>query len=63
MIPTCFILKKKYSGHGDGSSLKTPKRVPGIGPVCQVAAGSSHTIALSKDGLTVWTFGAGDNGL
>ena len=56
----CFL---EYLGHGDGSSQKSPKRIHGIGPICQVAAGSSHTIALSKDGLTVWTFGAGDNGL
>ncbi|XP_066930429.1 probable E3 ubiquitin-protein ligase HERC1 [Clytia hemisphaerica] len=49
-------------GHGDSSSQKTPKLVHGIGLVGQVATGSSHTIVLSKDGLTVWTFGAGDNG-
>ena len=57
------VLMYLFSGHGDSSSQKTPKLVHGIGLVSQVATGSSHTIVLSKDGLTVWTFGAGDNGM
>lgn len=51
------------SGHGDSSSQKTAVLVQGIGPAESVASGSSHTVVLSKDGLTVWTFGAGDNGM
>lgn len=35
------------------------KDVSGVG---QVACGSSHTIAVSQDGKTVWSFGGGDNG-
>ena len=49
-------------GHGDSSSMRSPTLVRCVGPVGQVATGSSHTVALSKDGLMVWTFGAGDNG-
>jgi len=30
--------------------------------VSQVACGGSHTIAVSEDGWTVWSFGAGDTG-
>ena len=28
----------------------------------QVACGSSHTLAVSRDGRTTWSFGGGDNG-
>lgn len=27
-----------------------------------VACGSSHTLVVSKDGKTVWSFGSGENG-
>ena len=33
-----------------------------IGAVGQVACGSSHTVVVSQDGRTVWSFGGGDNG-
>ena len=36
--------------------------VKDIGEVGQVACGSVHTVALSQDGKTVWSFGSGDNG-
>ena len=49
-------------GHGDSSSKSIPTLVKNIGPVGQVACGSSHTIALSQDGTSVWSFGAGDSG-
>lgn len=49
-------------GHGDSGSLKVPTLVRSIGCVSQVALGSSHTVVLARDGLTVWTFGAGANG-
>ena len=29
----------------------------------QVACGSAHTLCVSKDGRTVWSFGSGDNGV
>lgn len=51
------------SGHGDSSSKSVPTLVKSIGLVGQVACGSSHTIALSQDGASVWSFGAGDSGM
>lgn len=33
-----------------------------ISGVGQVACGSAHTLALSQDGRTVWSFGSGENG-
>lgn len=30
--------------------------------VGSVACGSAHTLALSHDGKTVWSFGSGDGG-
>ena len=50
------------SGHGDKNSCSTPRLVKDIGEVGQVACGSVHTVALSQDGKTVWSFGSGDNG-
>lgn len=50
------------AGHGDKTSRNLPKQVKDIGLVGQVACGSSHTIAISQDGKTVWSFGGGDNG-
>ncbi|XP_076465936.1 putative E3 ubiquitin-protein ligase HERC1 isoform X3 [Babylonia areolata] len=49
-------------GHGDKSSCSTPRLVKDIGEVGQVACGSVHTVAVSQDGKTVWSFGSGDNG-
>ncbi|KAK7116135.1 hypothetical protein V1264_001871 [Littorina saxatilis] len=49
-------------GHGDKTSCSTPRLVKDIGEVGQVACGSVHTVALSQDGKTVWSFGSGDNG-
>lgn len=39
-----------------------PTLVRDLAGVGQVACGSAHTIALSADGRTVWTFGSADNG-
>lgn len=50
------------SGHGDSNSRNIPTLVKDISNVGEVSCGSSHTIALSKDGRTVWSFGGGDNG-
>ncbi|XP_053573264.1 probable E3 ubiquitin-protein ligase HERC1 isoform X5 [Bombina bombina] len=49
-------------GHGDSNSRNIPTVVKDISNVGEVSCGSSHTIALSKDGRTVWSFGGGDNG-
>lgn len=49
-------------GHGDSNSKNLPTCVKDVSGVGQVACGSSHTIAVSQDGKTVWSFGGGDNG-
>ncbi|CAL8352432.1 unnamed protein product [Merluccius merluccius] len=49
-------------GHGDSNSRNISTLVKDISNVGEVSCGSSHTIALSKDGRTVWSFGGGDNG-
>ncbi|XP_056135403.1 probable E3 ubiquitin-protein ligase HERC1 isoform X2 [Lampris incognitus] len=49
-------------GHGDSNSRNIPTLVKDISNVAEVSCGSSHTITLSKDGRTVWSFGGGDNG-
>ena len=49
-------------GHGDSNGKNVPTLVKEISQVGQVACGSSHTIAVSLDGRSVWSFGAGDNG-
>ncbi|XP_067888501.1 probable E3 ubiquitin-protein ligase HERC1 isoform X5 [Heterodontus francisci] len=49
-------------GHSDSHSRNLPTLVKDMSSVGQVACGSSHTIAVSQDGRTVWSFGGGDNG-
>uniref|UniRef100_T1JES7 HECT-type E3 ubiquitin transferase n=1 Tax=Strigamia maritima TaxID=126957 RepID=T1JES7_STRMM len=49
-------------GHGDSSSRNMPTCVKDISNVGQVVCGSSHTIAISQEGRTIWSFGSGDNG-
>ncbi|KAJ1212712.1 hypothetical protein NDU88_000365 [Pleurodeles waltl] len=49
-------------GHRDSQSRSTPTLVKDISGVGQVSCGSSNTVAVSQDGLTVWSFGGGDNG-
>lgn len=44
------------------SGQKTPTKVAAISSVKEVACGVAHTLALSTDGLTVWSFGSGDSG-
>ena len=39
-----------------------PTLVRDLSGVGSVACGSAHTIALSADGKTVWSFGSADNG-
>lgn len=55
----CFAL---CTGHGDSASKNLPTKVKYLPPVDQVACGSSHTVVVSKDGKTVWSFGSGDAG-
>ncbi|KAG8223094.1 hypothetical protein J437_LFUL002042, partial [Ladona fulva] len=49
-------------GHGDSNAKYSPTLVRDICGVGSVACGSSHTIALSVDGKTVWSFGSSENG-
>ncbi|XP_071541149.1 LOW QUALITY PROTEIN: probable E3 ubiquitin-protein ligase HERC1 [Panulirus ornatus] len=49
-------------GHGDSTSRNVPTLVRDISGVGQVVCGSAHTLALSADGRTVWSFGSGDHG-
>ncbi|XP_052792636.1 probable E3 ubiquitin-protein ligase HERC1 isoform X1 [Mya arenaria] len=49
-------------GHGDSASKNLPTKVKDLPPLDHVACGSSHTVAVSKDGKTVWSFGSGDAG-
>lgn len=39
-----------------------PTIVADLKDVGQVACGSSHTLVVSRDGRTVWSFGSGENG-
>jgi len=50
------------SGHGDSGSKNLPTKVKDLPPVDQVACGSSHTLVVSRNGRTVWSFGSGDAG-
>ncbi|KAH3837497.1 hypothetical protein DPMN_110888 [Dreissena polymorpha] len=49
-------------GHGDSASKNLPTKVKDLPPLDHVACGSSHTVAVSKDGKTIWSFGSGDAG-
>lgn len=55
---------KKFSsaGHGDGNGRNVPTLVRDISGVGSVSCGAAHTLALSADGKTVWSFGSGDQG-
>ncbi|KAK9884642.1 hypothetical protein WA026_007479 [Henosepilachna vigintioctopunctata] len=49
-------------GHGDGNGRLIPTLVSSLSDVGSVACGSSHTLVVSKDGKSVWSFGSGENG-
>jgi alpha-tubulin suppressor-like RCC1 family protein len=48
-------------GDGTGSSRNAPVQVKGLAGVSAIAVGSSHTLALRKDG-TVWAWGSNKSG-
>ncbi|CAH0559022.1 unnamed protein product [Brassicogethes aeneus] len=49
-------------GLGDSKARHAPTLVAEINDAGMVACGSSHTLVVSNDGKTVWSFGSGDNG-
>ncbi|XP_048738015.2 probable E3 ubiquitin-protein ligase HERC1 isoform X3 [Ostrea edulis] len=49
-------------GHDYASSKNFPTKVQAIESVGLVACGGSHTLAVSLDGKTIWSFGGGENG-
>ncbi|KAJ3666590.1 hypothetical protein Zmor_002027 [Zophobas morio] len=49
-------------GHGDSNGRYIPTQVAGLSDVGSVACGSSHTLVVSRDGKTVWSFGSGEHG-
>ena len=52
-------------GHSSSLSCikKAPELVAGVGQdVSMVVCGFNHTICVSSDGLTTWSFGDGDHG-
>lgn len=49
-------------GLGDNVSHSVPTLVPDLSGVGSVSCGNSHTLVLSADGKTVWSFGAGEGG-
>ena len=51
-----------YPGHGDSNAQYVPTLVKDIANVGSVSCGSAHTLAVSRDGKTVWSFGNGDGG-
>lgn len=50
-------------GHGESNCCHVPTLVRDISGVGSVSCGSSHTLALSKDGKTVWSFGYDNGGI
>ena len=65
MIFACDVVRKNVclsTGHGDSNGKNQPTLVKDVSKVGQVVCGSSHTLAVSQDGRTVWSFGGGDNG-
>jgi len=52
-----------YVGHGDSNGKMMPTLVKDLYNVGQVACGNTHTLALSQDGRTMWSWGGGDNGM
>ena len=49
-------------GLGDALQRSVPVQLPEITDAGQVCCGFNHTLVLSRDGSTVWSFGAAENG-
>ena len=50
------------AGLGDSNGRSVPTVVSDIDVVGHVSCGSLHSVVLSADGWTVWSFGDGDGG-
>lgn len=65
-MSTCLSKQLSFcavnAGLGDSNGRSVPTVVKDIGLVGQVSCGSLHTLVLSADGWTVWSFGDGDGG-
>lgn len=62
-VYTCGTNTQGQLGHGDALDRSTPKLVEGlvtVGPVVQIAAGPSYSLAVTSDG-TVYSYGSGTN--
>uniref|UniRef100_A0A0D6QXG2 Uncharacterized protein n=1 Tax=Araucaria cunninghamii TaxID=56994 RepID=A0A0D6QXG2_ARACU len=62
-VYTCGNNSHGQLGHGDTLERSIPRKVErfnSLGPVFQIAAGVSHTMAVTEDG-TLYTFGSGSN--
>ena len=50
--------EKEFIGHGElESDLNLPKKLTNIGKVGYISCGWQHTILVSVDGKTLWSFG------
>ena len=51
--------EKEFIGHGElESDLNLPKKLTNIGKVGYISCGWQHTILVSTDGNTLWSFGS-----
>lgn len=46
-------------GNGETTDVNnTPRKVPGLTNIMEIAAGDNHTLALKQDGTTIWAWGS-----
>ena len=50
---------KGQLGNGETKDVNiTPKQVPGLTNIMEIAAGNNHTLALKQDRTTIWAWGS-----
>lgn len=50
-------------GNGETTNINiTPRIVPGLNNIMEIAAGDNHTLALKKDRTTIWAWGSNSYG-